>query len=165
VIRPARQRDFPAVLALNGESVHLLAPLTRERLAGLHRNASLHWVSEEHDRVVGFVLAFREGIEHDSVNYRWFAERYQSFLYIDRVVVGSDARGVGVGSRLYEEVFAYALASGAERVAAEFDIEPPNPASARFHARFGFHEVGRRVVPYGMKEVSLQVAEPRGACP
>jgi uncharacterized protein len=165
VIRPARRRDFPAVLALNRESVHFLAPLTRERLAELHRNASLHWVSEEHGSVVGFVLAFREGVEHDSVNYRWFAERYPSFLYVDRVVVGSDARGVGVGSRLYEELFAYALATDVERVAAEFDIDPPNPASARFHAKFGFHEVGRQVVPYGMKEVSMQVAEPRGACP
>jgi hypothetical protein len=47
-------------------------------------------------------------------------------------------------------------------VAAEFDVDPPNPASARFHAKFGFHEVGRQVVPYGMKEVSMQAADARG---
>ena len=94
-IRPAEERDFSAVLALNEESVAVLAPLTRERLETLHRTARLHWVLEERDggAVVGFVLAFREGIDHDSVNYRWFAERYQSFLYIDRVVVGSGTRG------------------------------------------------------------------------
>jgi uncharacterized protein len=163
VIRPAGERDFPAELALNEESVHLLAPLTPQRLVELHRKASLHWVLEERGRVVGFVLAFREGIEHDSVNYRWFAERYPSFLYVDRVVVGSDSRGMGTGSRLYEELFAHALATGVEQVAAEFDVDPPNEASARFHARFGFHEVGRQVVPYGMKEVSLQISEPRRA--
>lgn len=159
-IRPAEDRDFSAVLALNEESVAVLAPLTRERLETLHRTATLHWVLEEHDGgvVVGFVLAFREGIDHDSVNYRWFAERYQSFLYIDRVVVGSGTRGVGAGTQLYEQLFAYARAAGVETVTAEFDIDPPNPVSARFHAKFGFHEVGRQVVPYGMKEVSMQVA-------
>jgi uncharacterized protein len=158
-IRPAEERDFSAVLALNEESVEVLAPLTRERLGKLHRSASLHWVIEDGDTVVGFVMAFREGIEHDSVNYLWFAERYPKFLYIDRVVVGSGARGVGAGTQLYEQLFAYARAAGVETVTAEFDIDPPNPASARFHAKFGFHEVGRQVVPYGMKEVSMQVAD------
>jgi uncharacterized protein len=165
LIRPATERDFPAILALNEESVHVLAPLTRERLEQLHRNASLHWVLEEHGSVVGFVLAFREGIDHDSVNYRWFAERYASFLYVDRVVVSPGSRGRGAGSRLYERLFAHACATGSERVTAEFDIDPPNPVSAAFHARFGFHEVGRQVVPYGMKAVSMQVAEVRAACP
>jgi predicted GNAT superfamily acetyltransferase len=80
LIRPATERDFSAVLALNEESVHVLAPMTRERLEKLHRTASLHWVLEERGSVVGFVLAFREDIDHDSVNYRWFAERYPSFL-------------------------------------------------------------------------------------
>jgi predicted GNAT superfamily acetyltransferase len=159
LIRPAEERDFVALLALNGESVHFLAPLTRERLEELHCKASLHWVAERDGRAAGFVLAFREGLRHDSVNYQWFAERYSSYLYVDRVVVGSDSRGLGVGSRLYEQLFAHARATGAERVTAEFDTDPPNPASARFHAKFGFREVGRQVVPYGMKEVSMQVAE------
>jgi uncharacterized protein len=160
VIRPASERDFPKVLTLNEESVHVLAPLSRDRLEQLHRTASLHWVLERDGEVVGFVLAFREGIDHDSVNYRWFAERYSSFLYVDRVVVAPGARGAGAGSTLYERLFAHACETGAEWVTAEFDIDPPNPASAAFHAKFGFQEVGRQVVPYGMKEVSMQAADP-----
>jgi predicted GNAT superfamily acetyltransferase len=163
VIRAAEERDFPAVLALNEESVQVLAPMTRERLGKLHRTASLHWVIEDGGGVVGFVMAFREGTEHDSVNYRWFAERYPSFLYVDRVVVGSAARGAGAGTQLYEQLFAYAREADVATVTAEFDIDPPNPASARFHAKFGFHEAGRQVVPYGMKEVSMQVADGRHA--
>jgi len=58
-------------------------------------------------------------------------------LYVDRVVVGSDLRGIGAGSQLYEQLFAHALATGAERVTAEFDIDPPNPASARLLKRAG----------------------------
>jgi uncharacterized protein len=159
VIRDAEKRDFPAILALNEGSVEVLSPMPRERLEQLHRTASLHWVLEEQGKVVGFVLAFREGIGHDSVNYLWFAARYPSFLYVDRVVVAPDARGRGAGSQLYEELFAHARETGAELVTAEFDVDPPNPTSAGFHAKFGFHEVGRQVVPYGMKEVSMQIAD------
>jgi predicted GNAT superfamily acetyltransferase len=137
--------------------------MSRERLEKLHRTASLHWVLEEDGEIVGFVLAFREGIGQDSVNYQWFAARYPSFLYVDRVVVAPGARGAGAGSQLYEQLFVHACATGAELVTAEFDVDPPNPASAGFHAKFGFHEVGRQVVPYGMKEVSMQVADPRCA--
>jgi uncharacterized protein len=161
VIRPAEERDFAAVLALNEESVHVLAPLSAQRLVELHGKASLHWVLEEDGAVVGFVLAFREGLDHDSVNYRWFAARYPRFLYVDRVVVGAGTRGAGAGSRLYERVFAHAVATGAQVVTAEYDTDPPNPASAGLHAKFGFAEVGRQVVPYGQKEVSMQVAELR----
>jgi hypothetical protein len=64
---------------------------------------------------------------------------------------------------LYEQLFAYAREADVATVTAEFDIDPPNPASARFHAKFGFHEAGRQVVPYGMKEVSMQVADGRHA--
>jgi uncharacterized protein len=160
VIRDAEEPDFSVVLALNEGSVQVLAPMTRERLEKLHRTASLHWVLEQEGEVVGFVLAFREGIDHDSVNYLWFAERYPSFLYVDRVVVAPDARGRGAGSLLYARLFAHACAIGAEWVTAEFDVDPPNPASAGFHAKFGFHEVGRQVVPYGMKQVSMQIADP-----
>jgi predicted GNAT superfamily acetyltransferase len=162
VIRDAEKRDFPAILALNEVSVEVLSPMPRERLEQLHRTASLHWVLEEQGKVVGFILAFREGIGHDSVNYLWFAERYPSFLYVDRVVVAPDVRGRGAGSQLYEELFAHARETGAELVTAEFDVDPPNPISAGFHAKFGFHEVGRQVVPYGMKEVSMQIADVRG---
>jgi predicted GNAT superfamily acetyltransferase len=154
-IRPAEEGDFPAVLALNEESVEVLAPLTRERLDRLHRTASLHWVIEDGDRVVGFVMAFREGIAHDSVNYLWFAERYPKFLYIDRVVVGAQYQGQGLGAQLYEDLFAFARAAGLQRVTCEYDVDPPNPGSARFHRRLGFIEVGRQQVAGGSKTVAL----------
>jgi predicted GNAT superfamily acetyltransferase len=46
-------------------------------------------------------------------------------------------------------------------VTCEYDIEPPNPASERFHRGFGFTEVGRQSVAGGKKQVSLQAAPVR----
>jgi predicted GNAT superfamily acetyltransferase len=120
--------------------------------------AALHRVAEREGEVVGFLLAFREGADYDSPNYGWFTERYPRFLYVDRVVVAGTARGHGVGTLLYRDMFKFAAASAVGLVTCEFDIDPPNPASEGFHARFGFREAGRQRVADGRKQVSLQVA-------
>jgi predicted GNAT superfamily acetyltransferase len=157
-IRTADLADFESVLALNFESEQFLSPLTRDRLDVLHQQACLHQVIEIDGKVAAFVLALREGEDYDSVNYRWFLGRYERFMYVDRVVVSGALQGRGLGRVLYEAVFAYARVTGVPVVTCEYDIDPPNPASARFHRAFGFLEVGRQRVVGGKKMVSLQVA-------
>ena len=60
---------------------------------------------------------------------------------------------------LYRELFAFAQRNSVPPITCEYDVEPPNPGSARFHARFGFKEVGRQVVAGGRKVVSLQAVD------
>ena len=164
VIRPATAHDFDAVLALNHASVALLSPLDHARLARLHAQAALHWVAADAAGTVqAFLLVFGPGADYDSPNYRWFAARYEHFLYIDRVVVAATARGQGLGERLYQQLFRTAQGRGVPRLVCEFDADPPNPGSARFHARLGFVEVGAQQVDYraqggGLKRVSMQSA-------
>lgn len=155
-IRPAVAGDFAAILALNAESVHFLSPLDAARLHHLHVQAAYHRVVEVEGAIAAFLLAFREGADYDSPNYRWFAQRYPEFLYIDRIVVSAARHGRGLGALLYEDLFAFARASGVRQVTCEFDVHPPNPASAGFHARFGFCEVGTQWLGGGKKQVSLQ---------
>ena len=158
-IRTANPADFQSVLALNQESERFLSPLSRARLNVLHHQACLHQVIEIDGKVAAFVLALREGEDYDSVNYRWFLGRYERFMYVDRVVVSGAQQGSGLGRLLYEAVFAHATASGVPVVACEYDIDPPNPVSARFHRAFGFLEVGRQSVGSGEKVVTLPVAD------
>jgi predicted GNAT superfamily acetyltransferase len=156
--RPAAPEDFPTILALNRELEHFLSPLTPQRLQWLHDAAALHLVALEAGRVAAFVLALPDGTDYDSVNYRWFADRYPRFLYVDRVVVAVEAHGHGLGRTLYDAVFEHAALAGFPVVTCEYDIDPPNPGSERFHRRFGFAEVGRQRAGGGKKQVSLQVA-------
>jgi predicted GNAT superfamily acetyltransferase len=156
VLRDAMAVDFPAILALNSESVRFTSPLDEARLRALHAQAASHRVFEMDGAVVAFLLALREGADYDSPNYRWFAQRYGEFLYVDRIVVGSACQGRGIGALLYEDLFAFARACSVEQVTCEFDLQPPNPTSAAFHARFGFREVGTQWLAGGKKQVSLQ---------
>jgi predicted GNAT superfamily acetyltransferase len=160
-LRAAIPHDFAAILALNAESVAVLSPLDAAGLAALHARADAHWVVERDGAVVAFLLALREGADYASPNYRWFAARHARFLYVDRVVVARALQGAGAGTLLYRRLFAHAAETDAERVVCEYDVEPPNPQSQAFHARFGFREVGQQRVAGGKKRVSLQAAELR----
>lgn len=155
-IRNATPADFPQILRLNEESVHFLSPMTPERLDFLYREAAYRRVVEEGGKVVAFLLAFREGSTYDSVNYQWFARNYANFLYIDRIVVAGTHQGRGIGPRFYADLFAFAEQTGASCVTCEFDVDPPNETSRRFHERFGFIEVGSQSVGASQKRVSLQ---------
>jgi predicted GNAT superfamily acetyltransferase len=157
MIRDARESDFGQILALNAESVHFLSPLDHTRLRHLHTQAAYYRVVDDDGTISAFLLAFREGADYDSPNYAWFARTYPQFLYIDRIVVSMIARGRGLGAQLYNDIIAFASESGIDKLTCEFDIDPPNPPSAKFHAYFGFREVGRQHVGDGKKEVSLQV--------
>ena len=157
-LRNATEADFARILQLNAESEHFLSPLTQPRLAELHALAAYHRVVVLDGAVLAFLLAFREGVAYDSPNYVWFAAREKRFLYVDRIVVSLAHQGNRYGALLYTDLFAFARASGAGRVVCEFDLHPPNELSRRFHARFGFREVGTQWVAGDTKQVSLQEA-------
>lgn len=158
IVRDAAPADFARVLALNEESVRFLSPLSAARLEQLHSQAALHVIAVDAGEVAGFLLAFRERAPYDSMNYQWFDQRHARFLYIDRVVVDQRMQSRGAGASLYRHAFDAAEAAGLPLVACEFDVDPPNPASAAFHAKFGFREAGRQLVAGGTKQVSMQIA-------
>lgn len=162
-LRDATPRDHDAILRLNLGSEAFLSPLDAKRLRHLAAQAAYLRVADAGGGVAAFLLALAPGADYDSENYRWFAARYASFLYVDRVVVAADRQGQGLGRRLYEDLFAFARERGFARVTCEFDVEPANPVSAAFHARFGFREVGSQWVRGGRKRVSLQEAALRWA--
>lgn len=158
-LRAATPDDFENVLALNQESVEYLSPLDENGLAHLHEQAALHLVALEDGVVTAFLLVLGAGANYDSPNYQWFCQRYARFLYVDRVVVARSAAGRGAGAQLYRALFELAGQQSIPLITCEYNLEPPNAASAGFHSRFGFVEVGRQWVASGKKLVSLQVAQ------
>ena len=158
-IEPASEHHFREILELNQESVHFLSALSAQGLADLHSQAAYHKVAIEQARVAGFLIALQAGAAYASVNYQWFDARFRNFLYIDRVVIASQFQGRGIGRLLYDDLFMFAKAKRFEQVTCEFDVEPPNPVSAKFHEAFGFRELGSHWAGDGKKKVSLQAAQ------
>ncbi len=132
--------DASAYLALNLESESLLSPLDEKSLHALIETAYRAWLTPERDAML---IALNERSNYDSPNFKWFSQRYERFVYVDRVVVGEYARGRGLARSLYEQLFMQARADGYPVVCAEIYYDPPNPASDAFHESMRFVEIGR----------------------
>ena len=158
LLRDAEARDFPTVVALNASEVRHTSAMDDARLRQLHAYAGYHKVVESDGVVAAFLLAMREGCGYINENFEWFAARYPSFLYVDRIVVGAGYQGLRLGTRLYEDLFAFARLGNIPCIACEYNLVPPNEPSRIFHDRFGFTQVGSHWLGDGAKQVSLQVA-------
>ena len=127
--------DLDQVLELNERSVPHVGSVDRERLASIVEESRSALVVRDTDgSLAGFVIVLGEGAAYDSPNYRAFADRYDRFLYVDRIAVEPSSHRGGVGRALYDRVFDLARADGAPRVTCEVNVDPPNPVSSAFHA-------------------------------
>jgi predicted GNAT superfamily acetyltransferase len=127
--------DLEMVWAINQENIPAVGEETVEVLASLHAMSSISLVAEVDSVVVGFCMVLSPHTTYRSPNYLYFCERYEDFIYLDRVAVTSDYQGAGVGAALYRKVEQMAEAS---LFALEVNIKPRNEGSLRFHTREGF---------------------------
>ena len=136
---------YPAVPRADREEIRRLYDLSSYRMGALHDDGEL----------VGFALALDPGADYDSENYVFFEARFENHLYIDRIVFADSARGLGLGTVMYEHLFDFARAQGRTRVTCEVNLDPPNPGSLRFHRRFGFEDVETQATKGGNVVVQL----------
>jgi uncharacterized protein len=159
LVRDATENDYTRIIELNDAEVQQTSPMNMDKLHRLAQISNYHRVAVAGDRVAVFLLAIREGAPYCNENYAWFSARFRQFIYIDRIVVGSEFAGLRIGSLLYEDLFSCARSHGIKTVTCEYNIDPPNLASQRFHDKFGFKELGTQWVAKGTKQVSLQASE------
>ena len=74
-------------------------------------------------KLLGFVLCLLPKTEYGSLNYAWFNQRYDQFIYVDRIAVAKDSRNSGIGTLLYQQVFDYASQHSIP-VTAEVSLKP-----------------------------------------
>jgi uncharacterized protein len=146
VVRNIEIADLPRVLEINNANTPGVSELTFTELETDLSN-SLHAlaIDNEQGEVCAFCITFAQDAPDAGANHQWFAERYESFVYLDRIAIDSTHRNLGLGALLYQAVEQRMLIS-AERslLCCEVNLEPPNPGSLRFHQRIGFMEIGQR---------------------
>ncbi|RXZ36353.1 GNAT family N-acetyltransferase [Oxalobacteraceae bacterium CAVE-383] len=156
-IHLATPDDFRRILEINDESVKYLSVLDMLSLSQLHADAAYHRVLRVDGQIQAFLIALREGSSYSSLNYRWFANKYSRFLYVDRIVVSKSFQRRGAGKFLYADLMEFAVDSEAPCITCEFDIVPPNHMSRIFHQHHGFQTVATQEIALDKKVVALQV--------
>ena len=104
--------------------------------------------------ISGFLIAIHPGKNYDSLNYKWFEKKFESFLYVDRIVIGSEFHGQGIGKAFYDDLQSCA-SKKTNFITCEVNIKPSNEGSMIFHQKYGFKKVGTQITDYGKKEVCL----------
>ena len=157
-LRDCVETDYHSIIALNAAEVEKTSAMDLDRLNALVSLSSYTKVAVVAGEVAAFLFAIRHGADYQNVNYNWFASQFSTFLYIDRIVVGSRFAGLGIGRAMYEDLFTYVRFHSLGHVTCEYNIDPPNLASKAFHNKFGFKELGTQWVAGGSKQVSFQAA-------
>ena len=137
-------RTLEYLYSLNQENTPEVGSISSsESFASLFYKSSINLLVEYKKQPIGFVICFRENLEYESLNYKFFNETKKNFLYIDRVVIKSQYRRMGVGTKVYkylDEVAAKELLP----ICCEVNSIPLNQISLNFHAKNGFVEVGEK---------------------
>jgi predicted GNAT superfamily acetyltransferase len=155
-IHPATIDDFAVIESLNNSVVNLTSPMDAERIQQLHAMSSYHRVIVQDSQLMAFLLVLGPDCDYNSVNYQWFDQHYDNFAYIDRIVVRDGSRGRGLGTLLYENLFAWAISQQIGNIVCEYNVEPLNEASQKFHDVLGFQEVSLKRIGQA-KRVSMQL--------
>ena len=163
-IRDLVTTDLEAALALNNANTPALNELDLAELQRLHGLATFGLAAEVDGALAGFCLTLGPGADYESLNYRWFSARYDAFTYLDRIVVDTALRGVGIGAAFYTEL-EQRIAGRPRWLLCEVNVRPMNEGSLRFHHRVGFTEVGQQDTDDGKKTVSLLAKDLRAFVP
>jgi predicted GNAT superfamily acetyltransferase len=146
--------DLEAVLALNQTEVPHVGSVDIDRMRWFAANAAYFRTATVDKRLAAYLIGMRPGSSYQSLNYRWFCDRYDDFAYVDRIAVAQFARRYGLASRLYDD-FARSVLESVDIMTCEVNLKPPNETSMRFHENFGFRQVGSLASDDGEKEVAM----------
>lgn len=127
------------ILRNNRRFVHWLAPLDQAELDALLDASDYARQCLAGDAVL-FGYDAHGAYRHKRVD--WLCERLDHVFYIDRIIIGPQSQGRGLGRRLYDDVADYARSLGHTQLACEVNTRPDNLGSHAFHLRAGFHPIG-----------------------
>ena len=145
IVRNIEITDLARVLAINNANTPGVSELTLSELETDVKNC-LHAlaIDNQHGEVCAFCITFAPDAPAAGVHHRWFAERFESFVYLDRIAIDPTYQNLGLGVLLYQSVEQQMIDSAQHSMlCCEVNLEPPNPGSLRFHHRIGFTEVGQ----------------------
>ena len=127
-------------LNLNNEFAVETSFLVEEKLSSMVSNSFSANIIEP---AAALLITFDQNGDYDSERFRWFQAHYDSFVYVDRIVVSGNHQKKGLARKLYEHLFTAAKAGGHNQVMCEVNFNPPNPVSDAFHSALGFEEIAK----------------------
>lgn len=95
----------------------------------------------------GFLLGIAAGKAVEHFGYMWFQTRFDSFLFIERVVVAHGERRRRLATGMVIEALQWCRERGIESVVCLVHDRPPNPAGHAICRQLGFQAIEGVMLP------------------
>ncbi len=95
----------------------------------------------------GFALGISSLQPQPDFTQQWLLMRFDSFLYLERVVVAAVCQRQGVGRQLLQQTLRWAEEKGLERVCCQVHERPANRAAQAFVEAMGFVAIESVMLP------------------
>ena len=154
IIETTSPSDLNQILELNQKALPAVSSVNLKEMQHFLKIVDYFKTLKVNNKVAGFLIALTPGKDYNSVNYKWFENKYESFMYIDRIVVAPTYQGHGFGTAFYNDLSNFSK-NIIPRITCEVNINPPNKESVLFHTKYGFKQVDTQFTEIGKKEVSL----------
>ena len=155
-INTVKDSDLDYIISLNENSLPAVSSLDIVGVKYFLEFSSYFKIISENNLPIGFLIGLMPGKDYSSENYIWVNERYDSFIYVDRIIIDTQYRQRGIGSYFYNHL-AETYNGKVESITCEVNIMPYNKPSIDFHEKYGFKEVGQEDTENGKKRVSYMM--------
>ena len=146
--------DLDEILKLNQQALPAVSSVTKEEMQHFLNIVDYFKSLIIDQKVIGFLIALTPGKDYQSINYKWFENKFKSFIYVDRIVISPNYQGKGLGTNFYNDL-SKVTDQTITKITCEVNLNPPNEESMLFHKKYGFEQVDTQFTENGKKEVSL----------
>ena len=144
-IEQATKDDLKSILFLNQDSIPAVSSSNLEMMRHFLAISDYFKVCKVNGISIGFLIALLPEKDYNSEHYQWFNDKYDSFIYVDRIIFNKSYQNQGYGTIFYDDLI-NSIKNKSLDIACEINTKPYNKQSIRFHKKYGFKEVGRKDV-------------------
>ena len=144
-IEQASKDDLNFILSLNQDSIPAVSSSNLEMMRHFLAISDYFKVCKVNGISIGFLIALLPEKDYNSEHYKWFNDRYDSFIYVDRIIFNKSYQKQGYGTIFYNDLI-NSIKNKSLDIACEINFKPYNEQSIKFHNKYGFKEVGRKDV-------------------
>ena len=157
-IKNATKNDLDFVLSLNQQSLNAVSHSNFTQMNYFLDISSYFKILHLNDSPIGFLIGIEPNKKYKSENYRWINEKYQSFIYVDRIIIDSNYTNMGLGTYFYNHL-KNTFVGQFKYITCEVNLKPFNEQSLNFHKKYGFNVSGEQETEYGKKRGVYLVCE------
>ena len=100
----ATKDDLASILSLNQDSIPAVSSSNMEMMAHFLIICDYFKICKINGEIIGFINALLPSKDYKNEHYKWFNDKYESFIYVDRIIINKPYQNQGYGTVFYDDL-------------------------------------------------------------